>query len=315
MTTFGDMLYGLGGAPALAGVPFGPKAKYYFVDPTNGSDGNDGTSPLLAKATVQAAEDLCVSGQNDVVFLIAGASASAITASITWDKSYTHLIGVGCELPGMGQRCRVTGSASVDATSVITVSGSGCIFRNLQIYNGADADAIAAAVVVSGDRNHFQNVYFAGMQHATPAAKAGNYVLSVSGSENCFDNCTIGASTVKRAEANYPLVVSGGNNTFRSCWVNSWCETATAFMVKIDNASGDMRLNRFVDCLFYNYRENWGTAITDCFDMPASGATHDVLIQNCMMYGCTGWADTVTHLIHNQAAPANGGGVGIAINA
>jgi hypothetical protein len=59
------------------------------------------------------------------------------------DKDYTHLIGVGCELPGMGQRCRITGGATTDITEVITLSANGCMFKNVQIANWADADADA----------------------------------------------------------------------------------------------------------------------------------------------------------------------------
>jgi len=55
MTTFGDMLYQLGGVPALQGIPFGPKAKYYFVDPVNGSDGNAGTDLAAPKKSLEAA--------------------------------------------------------------------------------------------------------------------------------------------------------------------------------------------------------------------------------------------------------------------
>ncbi len=55
MTTFGDMVYQLGGMPALAGVPFGPKSKYYFVDPVNGLDANNGTSIDKPKKTLAAA--------------------------------------------------------------------------------------------------------------------------------------------------------------------------------------------------------------------------------------------------------------------
>jgi hypothetical protein len=314
MPTYSGGVYQYGGAPVSAGIPFGPKSNYFFVDPANGWDGNDGRSIDNALASVQAAYAKCVSGQHDTIFLIAGSTAAQIAASITWSKNFTHLIGVGCELPGMGQRCRIVGSSTVDATSVITVSGQGCIFRNLQFANEGDANAVSAAAVVSGIRNHFQNVYFAGMMHATPAANANGYSLLVSGAENCFDDCVIGVDTIKRT-TNRQLKVSGFRNTFRSCHVNSYCETAGSFMVEIDNSVNDMRLTRFVECLFYNYRENWGTAITDCFKMPAAGYTHDVLLQNCMMYGCTGWADNVSHLIHMQAAAATGGGIGIAVNA
>ncbi len=303
---------------ALSGIPFGPKSHVFVVDPQtgHGDDDNNGLSIEKPLATLAAAEDLCTANHNDCVVLVGGPTGNALAAALAWDKAYTHLVGLSGGLPGMGQRARITGSATVDATELLTISGDGCVFRNLQLFNGADADAEAAAAVVSGSRNYFQNVFFAGMGHATSAAHTGGCSLQVTGAENCFDDCTIGLDTIIRAAVNYQIKVSGARNTFRRCHINSYCETAGAFMVQIDNSGGDLRWNRFVDCLFYNYRENWGTAITDCFDMPASGATHDVILQgNCMLYGCTGWADTATHLIHMLAAPASGGGVGIAVNA
>lgn len=316
MTTVGDMLFQLGGVPVMSGIPFGPKAQYYFVDPANGSAGNAGLDLKNPLATVQGAEDKTTGDQHDTILLIAGDTASAVAASITWDKDYTHLIGIGSELPGMGQRCRITGSATVDATELLNISGNGCLFRNFQLFNGADADAEAAAAVVSGSRNVFKNVFFAGMGHATSAAHVGGCSLQVTGDENYFEDCTIGLDTIVRGAANYQLKISGKRNHFKNCKILSNCVTAGAFMVQIDNSAADLRWNLFEDCLFYNYRENWGTAITDCFDMPAGGNTHDVILKgNCMLYGCTGWADTVTHLIHMLAAPATGGGIGIAVNA
>lgn len=316
MTTIGDMLFQLGGVPALPGIPFGPKAKYYFVDPVNGVSTNNGEDLTQALTTLQGGEDKTTGDQHDTVFFIAGDTGANITASIAWDKDYTHAVGIGCGLPGMGQRCRVVAPASVDATEVIAVSGNGCCFANLQFYNGGDTDAEAAAAVVSGSRNHFKNVFFAGMGHATSAAHVGGCSLQVTGDENYFEDCTIGLDTIVRGAANYQLKISGKRNHFKNCKIISNCVTAGAFMVQIDNSAADLRWNLFEDCLFYNYRENWGTAITDCFDMPAGGLTHDVILKgNCMLYGCTGWADTVTHLIHMLAAPATGGGIGIAVNA
>jgi hypothetical protein len=287
----------------------------YYVDPANGSDSNGGTSVADALATVQAAEALTTGDQHDTVLLIAGDTASAITAAIDWDKDYTHLIGVGCDLPGMGQRCRITGSAAVDATELLHITGNGCTFANLQLFNGADADAEAQAALVAGNRNHFKNVFFAGMGHATSAAHTGGSSLNVTGAENCFDDCTIGLDTIVRGAVNYQLKVAGVRNTFRRCHINSYCETSGAFMVQIDNSGGDLRWTMFEGCKFTNYTVNWAAGCTDVFDMPASGATHNVFIPGCFQYGCTGWADTATHLIHDMAAPATAGGIGIAVNA
>ena len=50
MTTHQDMLFQLGGLPVMAGIPFSQNAKYYFVDPANGSD-----TPKFARWTTPTA--------------------------------------------------------------------------------------------------------------------------------------------------------------------------------------------------------------------------------------------------------------------
>ena len=103
MTTHQDMLYHLGGLPVMAGVPFSQDSKYYFVDAANGSDGNSGLSPDEALATIIQAEDMCVANQHDTVFYIASETSINMSAALTWDKNYTHLIGI-CAPTHVAQR-------------------------------------------------------------------------------------------------------------------------------------------------------------------------------------------------------------------
>lgn len=314
MTNFpgGLTSFGMPVIPAGVGVP----GNVYFCDPTRGSDAGDGKTPSSAKATLTAAYNLTTANQNDVVIFIGGATADNPSTAIAWSNSYTHLIGLSADLPGMGQRCRVVGTAANDLAQVITFSGNGCIVRNMQFFNGSDAAGAKGAAIVSGDRNEFTNVFFAGMGHATSGAEATAFSLKVTGSENHVRLSTIGLDTIVRSAANSELVVSGIRNSFYDCLFLSNSVTAGKFLVKIDNSGGDLRYTLFRDCLFHNYSENWATGITDVFDMPAGGSTHYVILQgNCMAVGVgAGWADTVTRLYHMLAAPATGGGVGIAVN-
>src|SRR3990172_12943556 len=92
----------------------------FFVDPANGNNANSGTSPDQAVASIATAHGLCTADQNDVVFFIGGATGNALTAALDWSKDYTHLIGLSGDLPGMGQRCRVTGSTTADLAQLGT---------------------------------------------------------------------------------------------------------------------------------------------------------------------------------------------------
>lgn len=295
----------------LSGLPRGPKSKWYVFDPVNGSNNNDpGDSFKTPKQTLTAAEDKTVGDQHDAVFMVSGDTADNPSAMIAWDKDYTHLIGLSGDLPGMGQRCRIVGTSGNDLAVLATISGNGGIFKNLQFYQGGDAATALGNVLVSGSRNHFKNVFFAGGGHATPAADAGMYSLKVTGSENFFEDCTIGLDTIVRAAANYELIISGVRNHFRRCKIISNSVTAGKFLVKLDNSSNDLRYTFFEDCLFYNYTENWATGITDAFDMPAGGFTHYAILNpGCQLVGVgTGWGDTLTHIYQSMPdAHADGG--------
>lgn len=304
MTQVADMLYHLGGVPVMSGIPFGGESQAFFVDPDNGSDGNDGMTPMAAKASLQAAYNLTTTDRHDVVFFIGLDSADSPSASITWSKDFTHLIGVSGNIPGSGQRCRVEASAANDLTPVITFSGKGCIIRNMQFMNLKDANTDSGSVIVSGDRNVFTNVFFAGMGHATPAARAGSYSLTLSGSENHFERCTIGLDTIDRAAANAELVVSGGaRNRFWNCDFTSSSSTAGKFAVQVSNMD---RWIEFKDCLFHNFSTNWAQALTNAFNI-TEAATHYVILRGaCQFVGYTGIADVVTH-IYGSGPASNAG--------
>jgi hypothetical protein len=316
MTAFSDMVYALGGVPLLPGIPFGPLSKVYFVDPANGNNANDGETVQTAVADVATAYAKTTANQNDVVVFIGGPTASNPTAGIVWSKSYTHLVGISTPI-SMGQRCRIVNTAANDLATLFTLSGNGCVMKNIQLFDGKDSAADGACGLVSGNRNYFENCFIAGMGDATasgPATRSGSYSLKVSGAENKFVDCTVGLDTVIRTAANAELVVSGPRNRFVHCDFRSYSETAGKFLVKIDSTV-DLRDTIFDNCLFFNYTVNYATGITDAFNIPA-GSTHYVILKgNCMLVGVgSGWADTVTYLYHELPAPATGGGVGIAVN-
>jgi hypothetical protein len=296
---------------ALVGIPQGPNSNVYLVDPVNGLDTNPGDRWTKPLKTVAAAYAKCTADQHDTVLFIAGDTADNPTASITWSKDYTHLVGMSSPLPGVGQRCRIVGTAALDLTPVITFSGNGCIVKNIQIFNEKDANTDSGAVIVSGGRNYFQNVFFAGMGHATPAARAGSYSLKVTGGENVFEDCAIGLDTIVRAAANCELWISTGavRNIFKHCRFLSASETAGKFLVAVDD--GD-RWQEFEDCVFQNFSVNWAVSLTDAFNMTAA-ATHQIILRGLnYLIGVTGWANTVTHLY--SAAPQSNAGFGVTVS-
>ncbi len=138
MTNFSDL--------TSDGVPVGAAAgvmlaggDWYYCDPTNGSDSNDGLTAASAKSTLLAAYNLTRNNRNDGVIFVGGATAWNPSAAFTWSNSYTHLIGATNGLPGMGQRARIVNTAANDLAVLFTLSGNGCLVENIQFFNGKDS--------------------------------------------------------------------------------------------------------------------------------------------------------------------------------
>lgn len=299
---------------ALQGIPVGPYSNIYIVDPVNGSDSNPGTSFKQPLLTLAAAYAKCTDAQHDTILLLSGATALTPTAALDWSKNYTHLIGLSGPLPGVGQRCRIVGTAGNDLAYIVDFQGSGCIVKNIQFYQGNDAASDSGAVIVSGSRNYFENCFFAGMGHATAAARAGSYSLKLTGAENCFERCTVGLATQCRTAANTELWMTGecNRNQFRSCDIVSWSVTAGKFLVVLDSSAVPYTLT-FRDCIFSNLNSNNGASGTVLTDAISDAATpmHHIYLHNCLGEGFTGWADTVTYIFSANAAPNNGFGLGL----
>ncbi len=262
---------------ALAGTMLnGTAGNVYYVDPTNGSSGNDGLTPGNAKASLLAAYNLTTADQNDVVVFLGGATADNPSAALTWSKSYTHLIGVSSPLPGLGQRCRVVALAATAVSPVITFSANGCIVKNIQFYNEKAAGAAAGVAIVTGSRNYFENVFFM----SPVATDAASYSLKMSGSENVFVRCTIGQLTNPRAAASYGLWLHGATavsrNKFIGCEFLSWGYNADHVHVLVDVDIVTVPwVTWFEDCLF----QHVGTSLTEAINDNSTSAGHQIVLR------------------------------------
>jgi len=282
------------GVPML-GPLFGTDSKAFFVNPSNGSDGNNGLSPKRALSKVSKAHSLCVAGRNDVVYLIGNGATSGTareTATITWSKNATHLIGVAA--PGLvAQRARISpASGTSNVTPILTVSGSGCLFSNLHLFQNFSTDAANVCVEITGERNVFQRCHIAGGGNATGAGNAGMRSLKITGGsgngEHLFEDCTIGLDTIPRgAAASAEMEIDGQStrNIFRRCLLIARTTAAAHDMVLI-GALGIDRFLIFQDSVFWNDTIGGGTAMDELFNLDASPGG-DILLKNCTTKGAT----------------------------
>lgn len=314
----------MGGALTLP-VMGGNGAQVFFVDPANGSDSNDGTAPDRALDTVSAAYAKTVDKRGDVIYLLNDGNTSGTareSATITWAKDNTHLIGL-CAPSFISQRARISppSGQSTIVTPQLTVSGDGCVFANISLFEGTSEDSVASECVrVTGSRNYFYNVAMMNMGDATnghSGDEAASCHLKINGGgENIFVNCYIGLDTAARSttNANVELIGATTRNIFRDCIFPAYADNAGVLFVKIDGSGDIDRYVIFDRCIFVNADNSAATAMTGGMDVHASAGGH-VIVKDCMLVGATDWeaADsTVIRLMCHQWDTTNDVNIGIA---
>ena len=272
----------------LQGIPRGPNSQVYFVDPANGSDSNPGTNFNAPLATIDAAYALCTANQHDVVLYIAGASGINLSAALTWSKNYTHLIG-WCAPTRVAQRARIFQlSTLTGASPLITISATGCIFKDLYIFQGVNDATSLINVLVTGGRNYFENVHFAGGGHAAQAIDGGASLKLDAAEENTFVNCTIGVDTIDAGTGMVGLLLDteAHRNIFEKCTFRMRAGHTGAAFVEVVDATGIDRDNTFIDCLFIN--NSTSNDMASAFVIPSGmGEPRILLLKDCMLHNVT----------------------------
>lgn len=334
VSSFGiPMLGGIGGIPMM-GTP-------YFCDPANGSDGNDGTSPDSAVATLYRAHALMTAGQNDVCYLIGNGAASGsarlstalaqsidstVTAgTLVWSKNACHLIGVTAPT-GVAQRARIappSGTYTVTtfgSANFVTVSAAGCIFANISLFNGfSTGGANQICWTDSGGRNYYWNVNFGGMGDSGSAADAGSRSLKITGTtgENTFVSCEVGLDTVTRSAANASLEFAGGTprNTFIGCNFPFQTSAATPLGIIVSAAAGIDRWQKFDRCTFINNVQSTSTTMSGLSTLAAS-AGGLILMKDATLVGITEFGTDATSRgqVYVDGGAPTAGSTGIAVN-
>ena len=283
--------------------------KRIFLDPLNGNDSNDGTAPTSvlgsnggAVSTLAAAYALATAGHNDIIFLVSDGttgSSARLSASFTWAKNATHLIGY-CSPTLFGQRARIATPLVLAATSAntpfMTISANGCMFMNLEYYMGfSTGQAAQIGILLTGSQNYFKNCQIAGIADALSAADAGSRSLKMNGKENLFEDCVIGVDTVARgAVANATLELYGGTtrNVFRRCSFPFFTTASNPLGILGTGAACVDRFNVFDMCTFLNAIKSSSVAMTALLSFTSSTPGGAIIFKDCAMIGVTKFGDT-----------------------
>ena len=280
----------------FGGSPVGPVAsvvaaggKWLWVDPVNGNNNNSGTKPSEAMKSVIAAEELLTANKNEGIFMIGGATADVLTATLTWDKSYTHLIGLVAPTQ-YGIRNRIQ-STTATLLPMVTISGNGCVFQNIMFtHEGSNATTCARAVDMTGDRNYFGNCTFRqiGAASVLDASKRDIYINSDNG-ENYFYKCAFGSTSYDGSAnaANYNMEFAAsaqsGANVFEKCqWLGSGSSGASWILTGVNSLTS---WTLFQDCLFYNNEMGTMNAMTQGLALN-SATSGQLIFKNTSYLGC-----------------------------
>lgn len=312
-------------AAQIAKAGFPTTGNIYYLDPLNGNDNNNGQAvttqgngvgPVQSLATGYA---LLVSGNNDILVLIGNGTTTATarpTATFTWSKNAAHLIGI-CAPSMFSQRARIAPTTTVAAfTPFMTISGNGCYFANVQIFQGFAAGMAAQICLnITGTRNVFQNCHIAGMGDTTSAGDAGSRSVVIANDENLFSHCVLGLDTITRTALNATVELKAGSagaarNMFENCVFAALASTAAAALaVIVAAADGIDRITPFRNCLFYNAAAfSGGAAGTGVMKLLASAGGALLLDNNCVEYGYTDWgydAASKAQILVSSASPTS----------
>lgn len=296
----------------------------YVLDVVNGSDTAGDGSFQRPLGTLRRAYDLCISGNNDVVLLVGNGLTTAsarLSAGFTWAKNATHLIGMASPVM-VSQRARIAPTAAVVAFSpFFTISGSGCVFQNIQWFMGfALGTASQVGMVVSGGRNYFKSCSIQGIvdDDSVSGDSAGSRSLVIDGQgENVFEDCTIGADTRARSTSNASLEFKGGTarNVFKNCLFPFFTDNAGVLgIVATGNGAMD-RWQDFENCRFINAVKSTSTLMTVLASC-TTAAPGGLLLYNTptVLVGITDYGDAnalANSVVRQSGASAATEGIGI----
>jgi hypothetical protein len=306
---FGMPLYGISGW-----LPF--TGNYFWVDETNGSDGNTG-GPQDPFKTLSQAHSKCTAGNNDVVFFTGTIHQSS---TLVWSKNNTHLIGL-CDPVMRGKRARISVTGSTAFTPLITVSAAGCWFKNFGTFYGFDsATNNAICITDTGGRNFYDCVEIMSFGDGTAttgtANKTASRALYINGStgECTFRDCVFGVDTESRGAANYTVEIAGGAPRiyFQRCFFEMLAGAATPAHLLI-GAAGIDRYLTFDGCIFNNAIKSTGTTINQVANLNAAiGGL--IFMKQSIWVGATHWETSTTNQTYFDAPVYDTSDPALAVN-
>jgi hypothetical protein len=275
---------------------------------------------------LDAGENALTANRNDVLLVMPG--AYAITASIAWDKSQTHLIGLG----GPNQKhCPTTateGAIQFKCTtsgidSILAITGHYVQLQGFQTMNTFSHNSNRADIVVGARNTYMRGIRPRGgngadqLNHADGGVPVIFQTADSAGflAEDCFfGSAGNNARTVGPGAILFETTANAFAPVFRRCTFEMRCETNTT-VPKLIHLAGNNAVDRYLlfdDCFFYNFWLNLSgkppIAIHD-----ECGTTHVIMLKNCSQIGFDAWCNTATYCFTTSPVGDTNGGEAVAV--
>jgi hypothetical protein len=284
---------GMIGLPSVGNV--------FYVDPGKSVSGSGLTQEDAVK-TVAEAYAMMVADNDDVCVIAPSSSTGRTTesASITWAKRRTHIVGNGPARKGWN-RAGIS-FASTATTPSFVLSATNCSFTNFMFYQPNDINVM---VNITAAYQTFNYVHFAGIANATTGADTAARCLVITDADDChFNNCMFGIDTIVNSAANGIVELSGTTSVartqFNDCIWSVACSNAGPRMVIFSGSYGSEVYTLFKNCLFLNTRG--GTTTMTVGMTVSAGLNGKILWIDSFWLGMTDLGDVVTSIYQNNAA-------------
>jgi hypothetical protein len=303
------------------GIPLG--GTHFYVKPYSGSDSNSGLNPDEPLKTLTRAHALMTADKNDVCHLIAESVTGTLTSdfqssTLTWSKNMCHLVGE-CTPLTWSPRARIAqASTATTVSNLMSITASGCLFRDLQIIQECADDAVKICLKVTGQRNRFERIHVAGIIDPTQVSATHSSGTSVpcdmlldGAAELDFVDCTFGVDTTARDQNCYGIQFDSAVTRvrFNGCRFDGYVSNAGYTPIRLYDTTAIDRLIIFERPIFSFDSTNRATNLTQVFAVNAGTVQGKIMLVDpsvCEPAANAGlvWSSTGSTIIFNNSPAA-----------
>jgi len=294
VTSFGIPMSGTPFVLGSAGV-----GTVYYVDATNGSDGNDGKSPENAFKLISVAYAAAASG--DTIALSTNSSHS-LTAGVAHTKSRINWIGLDFQGRLVQQGAKVQLATAATTAYVIKNTGTRNSFNNIKFIMGATAATGLHVIEEGGEGTLYRNCSFT-------FGVADNLDLTtafevLNGGDSCtWIDCQFGVDTLLTSAARSVMKIDQvtasqefKSNRFRGCNFLVSSSDADVKFISMAAAGDILFSNLFEDCTFTASIDSAGGAAITSAVTTANGTVKGTLyFRNPVCFGVTDFGTNGTN--------------------